>query len=227
MRSTRTARLLAVATALLVLAACKTGTSAVPASQPTYPTDPKVYAQAALDAWTSGGADLLSHLATPAALGQFQAIKTTAGTQWNLVSSHTDGGTVTCLFRDTSGNELTALVHTPTGGEHQVTGVSYAPTAYPSAADAYTMTLVTAWQQGNGAKLLDLAGANIADWLTQHKAPAGAPVLRDSTANGVIAVRVTLGKYDFTVEYTERALGKSRAVKDLIDNVTHQRISGD
>jgi|GEM_PF-4984288 len=229
MRTTRTAaRLLATAAALLALAACRPTASAAPGTSPTYPTDAKVYAQAALDAWASGGADLLGHLATPEAVTQFHALAPTkVGTVWNLVRSSTEGGTVTCVFRNASGDELTARVHTPTGGEHQVTGVTYTPTAYPSAADAYTLVLVTAWQQGNGPKLLDLAGANIADWLTQHKAPTGTPALTDTSSGGVVAVRVRLGRYDLTVEYTPRALGKSRAVKDLVDNTTHQKISGD
>jgi hypothetical protein len=135
--------------------------SAPTTAAPTYPTDAKAYAEAAVNAWVAGDSARLDQLeVSGGTLHTLAACVNCYNMQWSFVGTICQGaaGSSFCLFYNHVGDSLRVHISNPLLGQPQavVAGSIWDPLTFPADDQQYAAEALAAWQGGNDARLSHL-----------------------------------------------------------------------
>lgn len=120
-----------------------------------YPDTPRAYAEAVMAAWTGGDLTRLGELTTAQVHDQLIQIPGPPSPDWTFIECDTGHY---CSFYNGDGDFLILLIPAASIGDpHAAAQVSYNVTSYPDDAVDYTREFIGAWQNGNLARMHQLA----------------------------------------------------------------------
>ncbi|HLU45900.1 MAG TPA: hypothetical protein VKZ67_12930 [Natronosporangium sp.] len=192
------------------------------ATAPATPATAQAYAEAAVAAWAAPDLLRLRDLATPEVRQALIELPGPPDPHWTLVACEETSQHSECAFYNRAGDWLVITVdHDRLSDRAAVTEARFTATSYPDDPVDYVTALVTAWQQGNLARMQRLAVPAVVDVFTGVAPPGAVP---DQTAYRVtqqtgtaVTVTVTVTGPEHTTEITTTvrasSLGQAQAVR--------------
>lgn len=142
----------------------------------TAPATAQSYAEAAVAAWAAPDLLRLRDLATPEVRRILIELPGPPDPHWTLVGCEPVDRHSECAFYNRAGDWLVVTVdHARLADRAAVTGARFDATGYPDDPVAYLTALVGAWQQGNPARMRQLAVPAAVDVFTGVAPPGSAP----------------------------------------------------
>jgi hypothetical protein len=188
--------------------------TAAPTVNPAvYPQTARVYADWVLAAWRQHQTDWLGELTTPEVQAQIVAVPGSPDLTW--VYSRCDGaaGSTYCRFTNATGDVVTLQVSNALlTKQHAVVGMTFDATAYPLDAVAYATAFISAWQDGNLARMKALASPDVVTSTASMTVPASPTYSAGSGGAGLVQVTVTAAGFHLVLQVGSTLLGAGHAI---------------
>jgi hypothetical protein len=188
---------------------------------PSYPTDPRGYAQALLRAWANKDYTRLGQLAAPSAVQQIKDSINFTGlpnSNWHYIRCEGAAGSQYCTFRNDNGDEtVIRLISSQIGHPMAVTEAPLERTQFPTTAGAYIGAFMDAWQKGNQQRMLAYSTQTVLGYATSNQVISsfnlGCDGAAGSTYVSVYGLGTDLGRsYAFQVNNDSVSAGKKHAI---------------
>jgi hypothetical protein len=181
---------------------------------PTYPSTELPYVVAMLNAWTARDHTRQDQLAVKQAFDFLPRVET----HWHTHACNVpDGSLEDCVFDNNVGDRLTVVVDpTKLGKPQAIQSASIDRTTYDTSVDGYVNGWISAWQDDNRYRMIQLSTSSLVTTMLNgpQPAPNGAMTMDTTGApNGYTWVTVSSVNHDtFTLQVNMSLLGKAHAI---------------
>jgi hypothetical protein len=194
-------------------AAAVTPSSDAPSPE-VYPATPQEYAEVTVAAWAAPDLIRLGELTTPEVHDQIVGFPGPPDLRWTFIRCEEGAGTSDCSFYNADGDQLVLTVdHALLGAPRATTAGALEGTAYPDDPEAYLAAFVAAWQAGNIARMRNLAVTAVVETFTELAATGDPEYETGATADGLVAVTVTIAGQRVETRLSQALLGDQRAIR--------------
>jgi hypothetical protein len=198
-----------------------TATATAPASPApiTYPTMSQAYATLAVKAWANHDAPRLAAYVNAGGASSFANLPKVGG-PWKFHNCFADGDNAACTFDNPAGDRLTVdVIPADMGKPHGVTSAFVDKTEYSKDPASLVGAYVSAWQNDNLARMVQLSNASTTTKVTKLKAPDSTmtPTPPDTTTtfgHTLVTIDAVIGiaHYLITFDVDNGKLGHAHAM---------------
>lgn len=201
--------------------ATATATATAPASPApiTYPATAQAYATLAVKAWANHDAPRLAAYVNAGGASSFTNLPKVGG-PWKFHNCFADGDNAACTFDNPAGDRLTVdVIPADMGQPHGVTSAFVDKTEYSKDPASLVGAYVSAWQNDNRARMIQLSNSSTTTKVTVLKAPDSTmmPTPPDTTTKFghtlvTIDARIGIAHYLITFDVDNGKLGHPHAM---------------
>lgn len=180
-----------------------------------FPAEPQEYAELTVAAWAAPDLLRLADLATPEVRREIVELPGPPDLTWRFIRCEEDGDHTDCGFSNLAGDRLVLTIdHRRLGEPRAAVGMAYQVTPYPEDPLRYVRAFIAAWQDGNQARMENLAAPGVVEVFAQLVPPAEPAYQVGDPAGPLVEVVVSLGaEGEVRTAVSAGLLGEPRAIR--------------